>query len=242
MVATALVVVIFIVDLALGGIVRREVRTLSVPMMRMTSGVWTAITGSGFFSSRAALEKTIAIQREEIARLQEQASTYNLIKQENDQLRALVALTSSSPGITAPIISSFTSSPYGTFIIGAGSADGIRAGSLVISPGGFVVGRVSEVSEHASLVTQLFAPGASIDALIDNAPVVVEGSGGQNAKTRIAHGITVREGDPVSAPSLRGREIGIVAKVDSTAGGAYSNVYIGLPVNLAGLQFVYVEK
>ena len=242
MAVTALVVVIFILDLVTGGIIRRNVRSLAIPVIRISTGMWTTVFANGFFSSRATLQKTIQSQREEIARLQEAAATYNLMKQENDQLRTLVAIAERSPGITAPIISSFTSSPYGTFMIGAGTADGIGTGNLVISPGGFAIGRVSEQGEHSSLITQLFAPGTSIDALIGSAPVVVEGSGGQNAKTRIAHGITVKEGDPVTAPALRGREIGIVAKVDETAGGAYSNVDIGLPTNLTGLQFVYVEK
>src|SRR3989344_2655350 len=111
MAVTALVVVIFILDLVTGGIIRRNVRSLAIPVIRISTGMWTTVFANGFFSSRATLQKTIQSQREEIARLQEAAATYNLMKQENDQLRTLVAIAERSPGITAPIISSFTLSP-----------------------------------------------------------------------------------------------------------------------------------
>lgn len=240
--ATAVVIIVCALDIVTHGLVRSNVRVVAAPIQRVAGDLWIGISQNGYFLTRRALEAQLAAQREQIAQMEEDEARYSQLKEENDQLRALVHVASGSPGITAPVISSLQTSPYGTFLIGAGTVDGVEKGNLIIDSGGFVIGRISDVGATTALVTELFAPGSSIDALIDGSPVIAEGRGGGNASAKVPHGVQVAEGDPVTAPSLSGRSIGVVGSVQAETTGAYSDIYIGLPVNLLSLQYVYVQK
>jgi cell shape-determining protein MreC len=143
-------------------------------------------------------------------------------------------------GITAPVVSSVRSSPYGTFLIGAGSADGITTGSMVLTVGGFVVGVVGDTGLHASIVTELFAPGASTEVIVHGVPGTARGYGAGNARITIPRGLAITVGDPVVAPGLGQRAVAIVGEVSSSSASASEEIYIRLPVNLATLAFVYV--
>jgi len=240
--ASVLVVLIFAVDIFTGGAVRNDLRFVLSPVMRVAGSIWRNVADNGYFLDRRSLEARIQQLQDQLSHMQQDEANFSVLKQQDEQLKSLVHLATDTPGITAPIVSSLHASPYGTFLVGAGKSDGIEKGDLVIAGGGFVIGRISDVGDRSALVTELFAPNTSIDAIIDNAQVVVEGRGGGNAHAKVPHGITVSVGDPVTAPSLRGKPIGIVGSAQSQVTSAYSDVYIGMPINLQSLQYVYIQK
>jgi cell shape-determining protein MreC len=238
--ATVLVCFLFVVDVLLGGKIRNELRAGAAAASQWAEKPFAAIAGSGFFSSRAALESQNQSLTEEVAQLQERAAGSDALQAENGQLQAMAHLAQTAPGITAPVVSSVRSSPYGTFLIGAGSQDGIARGDLVLTEGGFVVGAVGDLGAHVALVAEVFAPGASIDAILDGASVSIEGSGGGNARTSLPRGVAIAAGDPVVAPGFRERPVGVVGNVASSSASASQDIHIRLPVNLASLQYVYI--
>lgn len=238
--ATLLVLVVFALDMLSGG----SVRALA---QRMGSGIWQASTrvrsalfDSGYFQTHGSLARENAALRDQIARNTEKSSAYEVLRVENEQLRGLLRLADTDAGITAPIVSSVRSSPYGTFLIGAGTNDNIAVGSLVLTEGGFVVGRVSEVRERTSLVTEIFAGGAQIDVAVGGAVAPAEGRGGGNARVQIPRGIDIKDRDPVTAPQLGNRPIGLVGKVESDTSSADQTVYVHLPISLSSLRYVFV--
>jgi cell shape-determining protein MreC len=237
---TLLILLILLIDMISGGFLRTEVRALTVRLWSATTYVRGAVFGNGYFVSHASLAAENASLRDEVAQYQEDAAGYQVLKQENDSLRSILNLAQTQPGITAPVVSSVISSPYGTFIVGAGTADSVEVGSLVVTEGGFVVGTVSEVGAHTSLVTELFAGGSSVDVLLDGAPAAAEGRGGGNALITLPRGITAAVNDPVTAPGLGGRAVGVVGKVESDPASAVQSVYVTLPVNLSSLRYVYL--
>jgi len=237
---TALVIVLFIIDIISGGKIRSQLRAGEAALSGLVSRTWSAVTGTGIFSTRASLEARNRSLQGELAQLEERAGSYDVLREENAQLRALLNLAGQSRGVTAPIVSSVRSSPYGTFLIGAGANDGITRGSLVLTAGEFVVGTVSDTGAHTATVVEAFAPGASIDGVLNGAAFVISGSGGGNGEGKVPRGITVAAGDPVFAPAFGQRAIGIVGAVASSTASASQEVYIRLPVNLASLQFIYV--
>ena len=91
------------------------------------------------------MEENAAL-REQISRLEERSAAYQVLVEENKSLREMTRAASLGVGVTAPVISSFRASPYGTFLIGAGSADGISPGDIVLSSENFVIGRASGFS------------------------------------------------------------------------------------------------
>lgn len=240
--ATVLVITLLGIDLLSGGVIRHGARAGASALWKWSSRVGDAIARSGFLSSRRALESQNRALMEEVARAQERAAGYDAQKAENDELRALVNLVPESHGITAPVVSSVRSSPYGTFLIGAGSRDAIMRGALVLTQGGFVVGSVTDVGARVSVVSEVFAPGVSVGAQVAGASVALLGVGGGNARSSVPRAIRVATGDTVVVPQFGQRPVGIVGSVSSSTSSASQEVFVRLPVNLAALGFVFIVQ
>jgi len=238
-IATLVVVVVLVIDVISGGMIRAKLRTFGAVLWQTSSGIHGTIFNSGYFASHRALADENTMLREQLARAEERAAAYSVLKDENDGLRALEQVVRTERGVTAPIVSSLIASPYGTFLIGAGAND-VHPGDLVLTDAGFVAGTVSDVGSRTSLVNQTFAADASIDVRIAGASVVASGYGGGNARAILPRDITVKVGDAVVAPAYGGRAVGVVGNVRSDPANADQTVYIRIPVNLSSLRFVYV--
>ncbi len=227
---------------------RSLVRQAGSLAWRLGVSIQKSVYGSGFFATRRGLIAENAALKEQVAQFQERSAAYRVLKDENTSLREMLNVAeivrgqNRESGITAPIISSFRASPYGTFQIGAGRADSVSPGNLVLSAENFVIGTVEAVDEHASLVREIFTPNISSDAVLHGVGVAVQGQGGGNARTDVPRQSEVAVGDPVVSPTLGSRAIGIVGNVSEDSGSAYKRVHIYLPVNLSVLQFVYIVK
>jgi cell shape-determining protein MreC len=240
LVITCIVIFLYIVDIATGGALRTRVRAYTTPLTRWGAGLTSAIRGFHPFSSRAALIAQNEALGARIAELEARASAYDAVVAENVDLRKVVHLAQVTSGVTAPIVSSMHTSPYGTFLIGAGQAESVARGDLVVAENGFAIGRVSDVGAHSSLVTELFAPGTRIDAVLNGAPVTFEGRGGENARGALSRALSVRVGDTVLSPVVGGRAVGVVGSVASSSASATQDVYVRFPFSLSSLRFVYV--
>ena len=242
---TALVVFLFFIDVVSHGTVRNLVRQGAGAVSHSVTSVFDAVGGRALFSSRAALEAQNAALSQQVADLQARVGYAAVLETENDNLRALTQLAQTTHGLTAPVVSSVISSPYGTFLIGAGAQDGVRAGDVVLAAAaspqdGFIVGVLSDVGAHTSTVEELFAPHAAINASLKAGAIVLSGSGGGNAHGILPRDTPVQTGDAVFVPQYNDRVAGIVGAVASTSASATEDIYVSLPVNLGALQFVYV--
>jgi cell shape-determining protein MreC len=231
--------------MVLGGLLRDQLHAGSAQVSLWGERVGSVLKASGMFSSRRALQSKNELLSQRLAELEERAAAYAVVQSENEALRTLVRVVGTTTnqglsGVTAPIVSSLRSSPYGTFMIGAGAGDGIVRDSIVLTNGGFVVGIVSDTSVHTAVVTEIFSPQASFETLIGGALVTAQGRGGGNARAQVPRGLSINPGDAVIAPALGQRAIGIVGAVASSSASASQDVYIRLPINLASLQYVYI--
>lgn len=236
-----MVIFLYIIDISSGGSVRALVRGSGAWVWSMGASLERAVGASAYFGSRRALEIENASLAERLDRAQERAAAYAVLLDENKLLREMLKLASAR-GVTAPVASSFRASPYGTFVIGAGAADGISAGDVVLTSENFVIGRVEETSLRNALVRALFAPGVNTDALLSGTGITAEGQGGGNARAAVSLETPAKEGDPVISPVFGGRAIGVVGAVSEDAARGGKTVYIRLPVNLSALRFVYLVK
>ena len=240
LVITTLVVFLFALDILTGGSIRHLLRGGVVVMAEWSGRVGASIKGSGLLATRASLEAKNRVLSEQLTQYEERAGGFEALRTENEELRALVHLIESLPsgteGMTAPVVSSIRSSPYGTFLIGAGDS----RGSLVLTSGGFGVGTVTDTGAHTAVVTEVFAPSATIEAIVGSASISAAGSGGGNARASVPRALSITVGQPVVAPAFGQRPIGIVGNVASSSASASQDVSIVLPVNLASLKYVYI--
>lgn len=238
--ATIFILLIFGADYLSGGMIRSGLRSGAASVWNATLAVRNSIVGNGYFSRHRTLAAENATLRAELSKVREHAAAYGALSQENELFRSMLHLAQSSPGVTAPIVSSYHASPYGSFMIGAGAHDGIASGDLVLSEGGFVVGRVTDVQQSVTLVTAVFSSGSNINVVIGGAAVSAEGEGGGNARVTVPRGIEIAVGDPVIAPEFGGRTVGTVGRVEQISTSAEQRVYVSLPLNLSVMRFVYV--
>jgi len=241
-IATIIVLGLYLADIFTGGSIRGIVRTAGSFVWKSGQAAGDTISNSGYFSARRSLMEENAALREQISRLEERSAAYQVLVEENKSLREMTRAASLGVGVTAPVISSFRASPYGTFLIGAGSADGISPGDIVLSSENFVIGRVAESAAENSLVRELFAAGVETDAILADTGVTVEGSGGGNAKANLSREVSISEGNAVVSPIFGGRAIGIVGAIEEDQVRGLKSAYIRLPLNLSSLKFVYVVK
>jgi cell shape-determining protein MreC len=235
---TLLIVFLLLVDIASGGRIRGLVKTGAAGLWKLSAHARAGIFESGYFSSRASLAAENAALREALSHAQEDAASYRALQTENQELRSLVHLAAQFPGLTAPIVSSVYSSPYGTLLIGAGP--GVAPGDIALTADGFAVATIESAAAGASTATQVFAPNSTVNVLIGATAAQASGRGGGNARAKLPRDAAVSVGDVVTAPELGGRPVGVVGKVDASPAAAEQTVYISLPVDLASLKFVYI--
>lgn len=232
-------VFVFGIDKISGGAVRGYARQGGSMIWATASAAGSAITGNGVLSAKQSLIEENELLKDEIAKRDENAMRYAALSEENAALREQLGLASEE-GITVPVLSSFESSPYGTFRIGGGAAAGIEEGSIVLTPGGFVLGAVTFVSPRTATVEAFFAPGKELQMQVNGIPFMADGRGGGNARGEIPRDADVALNDAVIVPAFGGRTAGIVGKIESASSSAYTTLFIRIPRNLDSLRYVHV--
>jgi len=238
-----LTIIIFIVaasDFFSGGFVRASIRDAVGIVNGGVFQMVSAVSASRPLSSRKALVEENKKLESELRTILSYKIQNEIIKAENNALRALVNLhEDSNSGKTVRIASSLKSSPFSTFIISAGSDAGIATGDYAVIEGGLVIGIVSEVGARTSLVQLLTAPSEKTDVIINGAIVEMTGRGTGNALSEIPREIGVSEGDLVF---LKGGKFiaGVVGRVESTPANALKRVNINIPTNIQSKEFVII--
>ena len=192
-------------------------------------------------AAKRSLEEDNSKLRAELVTYRGKENAYLLEQDENAHLRELVGFAAHMPGNAAAVISSVNASPYGTFLIDAGSGEGSLRGLIVYTGDGFALGRVSDTMEHSSLVSELFAPDSKLEAIAGDASLVLTGEGGGNARAKVPRESTIKVGDIVRAPSVNA-PVGIVGHISTDPTQAYIDVYVIFPSNLQTLTYVYVGR
>ncbi|MEK7155696.1 MAG: rod shape-determining protein MreC [Patescibacteria group bacterium] len=240
-VALLVSVAFFGFDTLTGGLVRSYARTTASLAWTASAGIISATDGNGFFATRRLLARENAALSERLALYEESMARFRALEDENEALRAIAQLAETEgDGLAARVLSSLGSSPYGTFVIGAGERDGVAEGSLVLTPGGFLLGTVSDADSHTASVRALFSPGSLVDLVAGNISFSAEGRGSGNARAEIPRDAKVAVGYVVSAPAYFGRPAGLIGTIESASSSATQTLFLRLPLNLDTLRFVYV--
>ncbi|HET8581024.1 MAG TPA: rod shape-determining protein MreC [Candidatus Paceibacterota bacterium] len=228
-------------DALLGGPGKALVRAGAGAAWGGVASAASALDASGLFASKARLaEENIAL-RAQVADLQSLATENRLLAEQNASLRSLADATASSSGrITVPVLSNESASPYGTFVIGGGTSDGVFKGAFVEAPGDVLLGVVSDAQAHTALVDIFLSPGRQTTGLVGTSTTAsVTGRGGGNGVMRIPRDTPLSVGDPVYYGAKQAI-IGTVGDIESDPSDAEKTVYLRVPLNLSSLPFVSV--
>lgn len=231
---------IAVMDLVLGGMFRNTARSMLAPVLSSSHAASAAVFQGDFWRSRSALLREVTSLKMDIQKLRGETAGYDALRQENESLREMAKLAEENEGLTAPVISSFRSSPYGTFLIGAGREDGVVQNGLVLTDGGFVLGVVSEAAQRSATVQAVFSPTASLEVVVGTVAFTLDGKGGGNARAEVPRESELREGDAVLAPLYANRPVGVIGRIESASSSAYSSIYVVFPMNLNSIRYVYV--
>ncbi len=196
---------------------------------------------SGIFSTKNSLAHENATLKEELQSYHAKDATYASMLQENARLRALTGLAARTKGVAAGVVSDPSASPYGTFLIDAGTDRSVTRGDVVFTSDGFAIGTVSDPGLSTSLVTEIFAPDTSVEAIVGDTSIVLRGEGGGNARAQAPRDAHIKVGDIVRVPRVDA-PVAIIEKVQSESTGSYKEIYMRIPANLSTLSLVYVAR
>jgi len=197
-----------------------------------------------FFILKSALVSENLSLQDEISNLRLKQFDYGVLLQENQDLKGQLGRSAYSSRVISRILSKPPISLYDTFVIDAGSSDGILLGNKVYSSDTIIIGLIKEVTSHISLV-QLFSSGnqkQQATLLRTGASFILEGQGGANFKLEVPKETDVLWGDVFVYPSLSSSVIGSVYYIDTNSQSAFKTLYLRVPGNVFSSQFVFVEK
>ncbi|HAO77618.1 MAG TPA: rod shape-determining protein MreC [Verrucomicrobia subdivision 3 bacterium] len=258
--------------LALGAVVFVAVLVLSLPT-RATSRLKLAV-GSWFLPlfglagaaqqlpadladsvlPRRELLKQIDNLRRENQQFKTQAVQTAAMARENDQLRALFNWQKQSPWKLklANVVMRDPANWWHTAQIDLGSRNGLTNNLAVLSPDGFLVGRISSVGLTRSQIILIGDPNCHVSALVENAAHdigVLTVSGPLDTSlvqlTYLASGANLKSGQNVVTSGLggvfpKGIPIGQIVDARSVEYGLYTEARVKLNADLGSLEQVWV--
>lgn len=167
--------------------------------------------------------------RQEVAQLRLQNSELNRAESQNVAMRAELAYAHANPQfklLPANVVGKDLHGLDDYIEIDRGSADGLARDMTVISPDGYLVGRILSLTPHRARVLIITNPSSSVAAVIanKNAPPedVVDGKiHGRLVMSDIPKNVAVKKGDNVYTSGLggnfpKGIEIGQIATLTNS--------------------------
>lgn len=169
-----------------------------------------------------------------------------VLYEENLHLKRLLGRDAERSVLLAAVLMRPPGTPYDTLLIDTGELEGVMVGDLVSAGGSALIGRITQVYEHAARVALFSAPGEVHEGLLSRAgvsvPIVVEGQGGGSLKTQVPAGTGAQSGDQVLLPGI---STGLTARVVAVRLGeseSFEVLYLHLPANPYHLRFVEVWR
>lgn len=200
-------------------------------------------TLASFWRDRTALEESIASLERDLADAQKMSDNEQLLTQENETLRALIANASTSI-VAASVIARPPLTPYDSLVLDVGIQEGVAVGSIVFAGDNIAIGAISGVYDKTSIVTLFSTPNIESTAYIlgPNIYTTAKGVGGGVLEIGVPQGIALAVGDPVVLPALRKSILGRIHNIVSVPSEPQQFAYVSLPVAVQSLRYVRVAE
>ncbi|HLP86712.1 MAG TPA: rod shape-determining protein MreC [Candidatus Paceibacterota bacterium] len=217
------------------------------------SPIWKAekFVTDGFYNINYLFRTKSAITNEnhnlieEISNIRLTLIDYQILKNENSELRELLGRVGEKHNfILGNILTKPNHSPYDTITIDIGVNEGVKEGNRVYANGNVPIGMVSNVYDKTSLVTLYTNPGQKTEGFLDvsNASVTLTGRGGGNFEMIVPIELSVQNGTIVYLPSDKALVVAQVDETISKPSDPFKKVILSSPVNVQNLKWVQVKK
>ncbi len=172
-----------------------------------------------------------------------QSANLSLLESENAALKAELGRDPESRGILAHVLTVPNRSFYDTFVIDAGSAEGIQVDQQVYAFNAIALGTVSQVSEHNAVVTLFSAPGTETSgtAVGSDVAVTLIGRGGGEYEVRMPRDVHFEIGSAIALQSVYPAVLAEVQKIITDPRDPFQRLLAKAPVNLTALKWVVVR-
>lgn len=173
-----------------------------------------------------------------------QSATILELQRENADLKNILDVRVSSSSIAAYIIKKPPFSAYDTFIIDAGTNNGIQNGAKVYVMGRVIIGEISDATAFTSKVRLYSSYGEKYEVFIgkENIQATATGRGGGAFEAILPRDVKIQEGDTVTIPHLSTTVFGIVKKIIADPARAFSTILFSQPVNIYEQKWVEIDK
>jgi cell shape-determining protein MreC len=182
---------------------------------------------------------------DEVTYLRTSMSDYQILKNENDELKELLGrVGETSNFVLGNILAKPNHSPYDTIIIDVGNNSGIIEGQIVYADGNVPIGSVEKVYDKTSLISLYTNPSRKTEGFIDISNVSVEliGRGGGNFEMVVPVELSLEKGTIIYLPGSNSKIIALVDEVISEPTDPFKRVLLSSPVNVQNLKWVQVLK
>ena len=201
--------------------------------------------GARLFSSKSDLIVENEFLKREHATFLALRTANDLLRLENEKLRAFVGRTADIDLILAAVLVRPNRSPYDTLILDRGYLDGVSVGDLVTVEGGNIaLGTIIETSATKSKSKLYSSDGIELPVLVGNGgtPGVAYGQGGNNFIVELPRGVPVTEGDSVLTLEGEPRVLGVVGRVEARSSDVFDRVRFKSPVNIQEVWWVEIVR
>lgn len=223
---------------------RSNLTTISKPIWLMRDGVDSGLGNFfGFFSSKSSLIDENTNLKAELETLKLKQLDYDQIFKENQELKGMASNKEPSTFIVR-VLSKPPISPYGSLVLASGVSEGVRKGAKVFISKNVLIGFVSEVTPHTSVV-EFFSKGdVKYNFTLERtgASYDVYGRGGGNLEALVPKEADVLWGDTFIYPGVNSSIIGNVYFIETDSQSSFKAVYIKSPSNIFQTKWVFVEK
>lgn len=216
------------------------------PIWKVENTIINGLENTGYLiRTKSSVFKENENLKNENANLKTSMADYQIVKNENDDLKNLLGRIEQKNSFTlATILAKPNQSPYDTIIIDIGADFSLKEGEKVYADGGIPIGEVSKVYARNSLVMLYSNPGQITEGVLDgsNAQVELIGRGGGNFEMTIPRDIPSENGSLVVFPNLKSEIVAVIDGVISIPTDPVKRVLLHSPVNIQNLKWVQVKK
>lgn len=172
-----------------------------------------------------------------------QLTTAKLLVIENDALKAELRRAGHVDGVLGHVTTLPNRSIYDTFVIDAGTKEGIAVGQIVYGFGTIALGTISDVAlDHATV--QLFSTsGRETSGSVgpNSVAVTLTGRGGGEYEVRLPRDLQFTTGEVIAYQSVHTAVLAEIERIATDPRDPFQKLIAKAPINLQALKWVIVR-